>query len=121
MNDIIIKCIICGAIPLISIPISLIICKCRIHKAIQKAIQVKSNAEIDNGYKCQICGALFKLNKASRYLIADDEAPIMAMFIEPATYECFDCPKCGCQNRVNERKGGCIIDEQTKADKDLYI
>lgn len=47
--------------------------------------------------------------------------PIMAVFSTPVTYECFDCPKCGCQNRVNERKGGYIIDEQRKADTDEHL
>lgn len=118
MDSFIIQCIICGAIPLLAIPINLIICKYRIHKAIQ---EVKSNAEINNGYECQICGALFELNEANRYVIVDKEAPIMAVFSTPTTYECFDCPKCGCQNRVNERKGGNIIDEQTKADTNEHL
>lgn len=45
----------------------------------------------------------------------------MAVFTLPATYECFDCPKCGCQNRVNERKGGHIIDKQRKAFKEQHL
>lgn len=118
MSDVIIQCIICGAIPLLAIPINIIMCKYRIHKAMQ---EVKSNAEINNGYECQICGALFEPNKANRYLVVENEAPIMAVFSTPTTYECFDCPKCGCQNRVNERKGGHIIDEQRKADTDEHL
>lgn len=107
MSDIIIQCIICGAIPLLAIPINLLICKYRIFKKIQtEQVNNEKNVENTNGYKCQICGALFELNKANRYLIVENEAPIMAVFTLPATYECFDCPKCGCQNRVNERKGG---------------
>ena len=128
MSDIIIQCIICGAIPLLAIPINIIICKYSIHKAIQteqvnNEENVESNNEIKNTnrYECQICGALFELNKANRYVIEDNEAPIMAVFTLPATYECFDCPKCGCQNRVNERKGGYIIGEQTKVDTDEHL
>ena len=49
MDSFIIQCIICGTIPLLAIPINLIICKYRIHKAIQ---EVKGNAEINNGYEC---------------------------------------------------------------------
>lgn len=81
----------------------------------------EENEESNNGYECQICGALFDLNKANRYLVVENEAPIMAVFSTPTTYECFDCPKCGCQNRVNERKGGYIIDEQRKADTDEHL
>lgn len=123
MSDIIIQCIICGVIPIITIPIVMFICQYRIFNKIQteqvnNEENVESNNKIENTnrYECQICGALFELNKANRYLIEENEAPIMAVFTLPATYECFDCPKCGCQNRVNERKGGCIIAEQTKAD-----
>lgn len=123
MRDDIIQCIICGVIPIITIPIVMFICQYRIFKKIQteqvnNEENVESNNEIEsnNRYKCQICGALFELNKANRYLIVENEAPIMAVLTLPATYECFDCPKCGCQNRVNERKGSYIIDEQTKAD-----
>lgn len=122
MSDVI-QCIICGVIPIITIPIVMFICQYRIFNKIQteqgnNEENVESNNEIENtnGYKCQICGALFEPNKANRYLIVDKEAPIMAVFTLPATYECFDCPKCGCQNRVNERKGSYIIDEQAKAD-----
>jgi hypothetical protein len=128
MNSFIIQCIICGAIPLLAIPINSIICKYLIKKELQTEQvnnegNVESNNEIKNTnrYECQICGALFELNNANRYLIVEDEAPLTAMFSVPATYECFDCPKCGCQNRVNERKGGHIIDEQTKADTDEHL
>lgn len=128
MSDIIIQCIICGAIPLLAIPINIIICKYHIKKEIQteqvnNEENVESNNEIENTnrYECQICGALFELNKANRYVIVEDEAPLTAMFSVPAKYECFDCPKCGCQNRVNERKGGCIIDEQTEADTNEHL
>lgn len=125
MGSFIVQCIICGVIPIITIPIVMFICKYRIFKEIQvnNEENVESNNEIENTnrYKCQICGALFEPNKANRYLAVENEAPIMAVFSSPVTYECFDCPKCGCQNRVNERKGGCIIDEQREADTDEHI
>ena len=129
MDNFIIQCIICGAIPLLAIPINLIICKYHINKEIQteqvnNEENVESNNKIENTnrYECQICGALFELNKANRYLVVENEAaPIMAVFTSPVTYECFDCSKCGCQNRVNERKGGYIIDEQTKTDTDEHL
>lgn len=122
MDSSIVQCIICGVIPIITIPIVMFICKYRIFKKIQtEQVNNEENEENTNGYKCQICGALFELNKANRYLTEENEAPIMAVFTSPVTYECFDCPKCGCQNRVNERKGDCIIDEQAEADTDEHI
>ena len=128
MDSFIVQCIVCGVIPIITIPIVMFICKYRIFKKIQteqvnNEKNVESNNEIEstNRYECQICGALFELNKANRYVIVEDEAPLTAIFSVPETYECFDCPKCGCQNRVNERKGGYIIDEQRKADTDEHI
>lgn len=122
MSDDVIQCIICGVIPIITIPIVMFICKYCIFKKIQtEQVNNEENEESNNGYECQICGALFELNKANRYLIVENEAPIMAVFTSPVTYECFDCPKCGCQNRVNERKGGCIIDEQAEADRNEHL
>lgn len=128
MSDVIIQCIICGAIPLLAIPINIIICKYSIHKEIQteqvnNEENVESNNKIENTnrYECQICGALFELNKANRYVIVEDEAPLTAIFSVPTTYECFDCPQCGCQNRANERKGGYIIDEQRKAIENEHL
>ena len=128
MSDFVIQCIICGAIPLLAIPINLIICKYLINKEIQteqvnNEENAESNNEIEttNRYECQICGALFEPNKVNRYLAVEKEAPIMAVFTSPVTYECFDCPKCGCQNRVNERKGGCIIDKQGEVDTDEHL
>lgn len=127
MSDVI-QCIICGVIPIITIPIVMFICRYRIFNKIQteqgnNEENVESNNEIENTnrYECQICGALFELNKANRYLTVEKEAPIMAVFTSSVTYECFDCPKCGCQNRVNERKGSYIIDEQTEADTDEHL
>ena len=73
MSDVITQCIICGAISLFAIPINLIICKYHINKEIQteqvnNKKNVESNNEIENTnrYECQICGALFELNKANR-------------------------------------------------------
>jgi DNA-directed RNA polymerase subunit RPC12/RpoP len=75
--------------------------------------------EVQDDY--EKCSLKYCPNCVNRYLIVEDEAPLTAMFSVPATYECFDCPKCGCQNRVNERKGGHIIDEQTEADTDEHL
>lgn len=113
MSDVIIQCIICGAIPLLAIPINIIICKYHINKEIQTE-QVKDSAEIYNGYRCKLCGAHFELNKKDKYVLKVNSS----LFLPPDTYECYDCPKCGCQIIANERKGGCIIDEQREDDTD---
>lgn len=118
MSDVIIQRIICFAIPLLAIPINIIICKYRINKAFQKATQeIKSNAEIYNGYRCKLCGAHYELNKADKYLLKVNSG----IFLPPETYECYDCPKCGCQVIANVRKEGLRIDEQTKADTDEHL
>ena len=118
MSDVIIQCIICGAIPLLAIPINIIICKYSIHKAFQESTQeVKSNAEINNGYECKVCGAHFELNKKDKYVVMVDPGENQPF----KTYDCYDCPKCGCQIIANERKEGLIIDEQTETDTDEHL
>lgn len=52
--------------------------------------------------KCKVCGHEFELNKENRYTSIREENQLITgtIFRE---YDCFDCPKCGCQNMVNER------------------
>ena len=54
--------------------------------------------------KCKICGKYFKLKAENRYEAI--KAPTLAEVLtaKAITYECFDCPKCGCQNLVNIRE-----------------
>lgn len=118
MSDVIIQCIICGAITLLAIPITLIICKYCTHKAFQKAIkEVKSNAEIYNGYRCKTCGAHFELNKKDKYVVRVHRD----LLLPYETYDCYDCPKCGCQIIAIARKRGLEIDEQTEVDTDEHL
>lgn len=114
MDNNIIQCIICGAIPLLAIPINLIICKYRIFKEIQ---EIKSNEEIKNGYECKVCGAHFELNKKDKYVVMLDPGKNKPF----KTYDCYDCSKCGCQIIANERKEGLRIDEQGEADTDEHL
>jgi len=116
MSDAIIQRIICGAIPILTIPITLKICKYRIFKKIQTG-QVKDSAEINNGYECKVCGAHFELNKTDKYVLKVRPNA----FLSPDkydTYDCYDCPKCGCQIIVNERIEGLRNDEQKETDTD---
>lgn len=55
--------------------------------------------------KCNACGRRFKLQKENKYLVK--KIPTLAeCFTDRVTvFECFDCPKCGCQNIVNIREG----------------
>lgn len=55
-------------------------------------------------YTCKVCKNQFELNKDSKYVVAEDKGVINVMN-GIKYYECFDCPKCGCQNIVNIREG----------------
>lgn len=48
--------------------------------------------------KCKVCGKHFKLQADKRYEVVKHTP-----FCYPTFYECFDCPKCGCQNIMQER------------------
>lgn len=52
--------------------------------------------------KCKVCGKKFKPKKENKYL-AQEAIGVTTMFRHIKTYECFDCPVCGCQNFVNIR------------------
>ena len=55
--------------------------------------------------KCKVCGRLFRLKKENRYLIEKRAENILVAALSTAiTYECFDCPRCGCQNVCNVRE-----------------
>lgn len=54
--------------------------------------------------KCKVCGKRFKLKKENKYEVSE---PVVGLFTmgESKITECFDCPKCGCQNVLNTRIG----------------
>ncbi len=67
--------------------------------------------------KCKICGKRMKLKAADRYEVKIRKEKLMLVMTIPplrtedAIAECFDCPRCGCQNlmqirEVNLVKGG---------------
>lgn len=56
--------------------------------------------------KCKVCGKMFKLLKENRYTATENITEGIFASLQNrtiTTYECFDCPNCGCQNQVNKR------------------
>lgn len=56
---------------------------------------------------CEVCGAEFQLKRRYHYIAKDAETTgfvALAGGPEVAIYDAFDCPCCGCQNIVQERK-----------------
>ena len=55
--------------------------------------------------RCKVCNKLFIAKSKNKYLIT--KAPTLAEALicqSSKIFECFDCPKCGCQNIVNVRE-----------------
>jgi hypothetical protein len=50
---------------------------------------------------CKVCKRYFKANKDNKYEVTVNPAGLNVLTEQAKTYECFDCPKCGCQNIVN--------------------
>lgn len=61
-------------------------------------------------YKCKICGNEFELKIKEHYVSRDPGeerlgfASLNAVVQERKLYDAFDCPHCGCQNIMQERK-----------------
>lgn len=55
---------------------------------------------------CKVCKRYFKPKKENRYEITmvKSIADVFTTKAETQVAECFDCPKCGCQNIVNIRE-----------------
>lgn len=59
-----------------------------------------------NKTTCKVCGYVFELTK-KRHYIAREKTELFLLpsnKMEPTLYDAFDCPNCGCQYIVNERK-----------------
>ena len=56
--------------------------------------------------ECKVCQKLIELDKKDRYTARDNESIGFSNFTgtESSLYDAFDCPYCGCQNIVNDRK-----------------
>ena len=74
--------------------------------------------------KCKICGKRMKLKAADRYEVRIRKEKLMlAMVIPPlrtedTIAECFDCPRCGCQNLIQIREVNVVKGEQQTATKE---
>ncbi len=53
-------------------------------------------------YTCKVCGEQFELLKENKYIGVESNG-VSAAFNGTKYFDCFDCPKCGCQNFVNVR------------------
>ena len=53
--------------------------------------------------KCKVCRFRFAPQKETMYLSTEKVGPLPALTTPSRIYECFDCPKCGCQTAVNIR------------------
>lgn len=56
---------------------------------------------------CAVCGAEMDLTAARHYVVRDGTTAGLASALssaEPVLYDAFDCPQCGCQNVMGERK-----------------
>lgn len=56
--------------------------------------------------KCKVCGKRFRLEADKKYIYTKHPQGFGVLVEEDKHYECFDCPRCGCQNIVNIREGG---------------
>lgn len=57
--------------------------------------------------KCKICNKEFELTKKDHYITRDAGRVGLAAIAggsEETLYDTFDCPNCGCQNVMQERK-----------------
>ena len=54
---------------------------------------------------CKICGEKLTLDREKVYTVADETTGIIAAFgAATKCYDAIDCPICGCQNILCERK-----------------
>lgn len=53
---------------------------------------------------CKVCGKQFDLIKENKYIVQENKG-INGITTGTKKFECFDCPRCGCQNVLNVREG----------------
>lgn len=71
---------------------------------------------------CKVCGRDFALIAEEHYIARDVEETGIAVALgrkkEAEQYDAFDCPHCGCQNVVQERKMALIVIETEEIDQE---
>lgn len=63
--------------------------------------------DLKGAIECKICGRIFALNAEETYVARDIKQQGIAMALkseETKIYDAIDCPHCGCQNILQERK-----------------
>lgn len=74
--------------------------------------------------KCNICGCEFTPVINNRYTARDNDVTGLATAFksnEGKLYDTFDCPACGCQKIVQERKRAyipCVVSEDMEGEED---
>lgn len=54
--------------------------------------------------KCKVCGKRFRPLEKNKYIAVEKLGTFEGLTKAAKQFECFDCPKCGCQNIVNIRE-----------------
>lgn len=65
-------------------------------------------------YKCKVCNKEFELQRKDHYVARDNGRTGLSALAggsEEELYDAFDCPHCGCQNVMQERKRSCINED----------
>lgn len=72
-------------------------------------------------WTCEVCGREFALMHEDRYTVRDETNRWLAVSFgseaEPILWDAFDCPYCGCQNRIKGRKRE--VEEPTETTDDI--
>ena len=69
--------------------------------------------------KCKVCGKRFVPKSEKRYLITKTRSIADALSGGENVFECFDCPRCGCQIVVQERCANFIPCSKIENDKEI--
>lgn len=73
-------------------------------------------------YECKVCGSEFELNIDNHYIAKDDGVTGIATVVkkeEEKLYDAYDCPICGCQNLIQDRKRRLLFDDVLNDENEL--
>ena len=73
-------------------------------------IEVEITNKVKGMTTCKICGRDFPLLSEDHYVAVDADKTGIAEVVshtEPQLFDAIDCPHCGCQNVLQERKRVC--------------
>lgn len=75
------------------------------------------------GIKCKVCGKRFVPKAQDRYLCEENVPVLVRLTKAPMVFECFDCPRCGCQCVANIREVNQEaedVQEEEEEETDVY-